>query len=160
MRARMHEYAGALSFLMPRALCPMSDDASGALHPRDSFPHREEERSLGPRILSRGLSFICRELVSLCGFFSSSFKKMYVYIYINEERCMPQNVPLSKQERIKKGITFCRILFFMSCNDKKKQIETQMGKCYVEYFIFTTFFVSPLINSNWTLRYWNYHGLK
>lgn len=72
MRARMHEYAGALSFLMPRASCPMSDDASGALHPRDSFPHREEERSLGPRILSRGPRFMRGELVSLRGFFSSS----------------------------------------------------------------------------------------
>lgn len=60
MRARMHEYAGALGFLMPRASCPMSDDAAGALYPRDSFPHREEERSLGPRILSRGLGFYAR----------------------------------------------------------------------------------------------------
>lgn len=66
MRARMHEYAGALSFLMPRASFPMSDDASGALYPRDSFPHGEEKRSLGSRILLRGSSFICGELVSRC----------------------------------------------------------------------------------------------
>lgn len=91
MRARMHEYAGALSFLMPRASFPMSDDASGGLHPRDSFPHGERSVLLGTSHSFAGIRFMRIPATRLVVDFSQAVvrikKEQNIYIRARRGAC-------------------------------------------------------------------------
>lgn len=73
VRARMHEYAGALSFLMPRASFPMSDDAFGRASPSRFLSAWRREAFLGTSHSFAGnTGFIRRgNFVSLRGFLSN-----------------------------------------------------------------------------------------